>query len=287
MVESITVVPLNGWGNRLRAMAAASLMAKRLGATFRIAWVPESNVFPATARRIFRAPRQDFISFSALRSEIGLSERLPPKYLTTWAGGEIILLRGFDQGEQAFMAALGAALECPSARAVIIWAGDHFTSAAAEPELDTELDQHKADYFASLAFRSHIERMATRLAPPGCSALHLRFGDRRHQAPDRKAIRATLGAVAARGQDWIVLGDDRNEIEFWSRHLQTLGVESIAAPGRSVSRRRPRDAAMAVMDWLLLARSSRLVHFERTTFATEAAVLVRRGGGSVHQVLAG
>lgn len=275
----LTVVPVNGWGNRLRALASCGLLARHLGARLRVAWRDEPNVFVAKWSTIFSPETPiEVIGYESLRAELGITDRLPPKYLTSSPNGAITL-RGHEKGEQEFIPALLDAARNASLTSFVVVAGDHFTVEADSVAEDADLSAMKLDIYRSLKFSAEIEEMFSNLLRPGYRALHLRYGDRSSWAPSDNRIRTCLDSTVEPGDRWIVVGDDRRRVRRWVRRLRRMRCEAISLHSGERHRASEKDALIAVAEWRALSLARDIVHFPHSSFATEAAVLVSGSGG--------
>lgn len=98
MPNSVTVLPINGIGNRLRAIASSRYLASRLKREFYILWEPEPYL-QAAAHELFQngGPLIFVSREDAIRDELIANEDVP-LYLNETRSQ--VTLRGYDRGEQ-------------------------------------------------------------------------------------------------------------------------------------------------------------------------------------------
>ncbi len=276
----LTVVPVNGWGNRLRAMAACSMLARHLGAHFRVAWRDEPGMFIGAWSTVF-SPETDIeiIEYKSLRTEFEIEEALPAKYLSTVNNGKITL-RGYDLGEQKFIPELLKVVKAGSVDSIAIFAGNHFTLCADDTVALSELENAKCNFYAKLKFTTRIESQIVPFQEREYSALHLRHGDRRDWAPSEALIFQRLESLVKSGHRWVVVGDDHREIRKWVKRIQRMGANALAFNKGRRARSTEADFLLAVAEWRVLSMARELVHFKHSSFSTEAAVVVQKSGGN-------
>ena len=292
MDREVVVVPVNGFGNRLKAMASGALLSQMLGVGFRVAWMPEASILPADFHDLF-APDQDFdvIDYQDLRALIALASEMPPKTLSRIEESETICLRGYHRGEQYFMADLARIVSQVSWQRIVIWSGGDFVMpSSARPAAsgpDSPLEAFKQDFYRRLRFSEPVNQMLLEGSGTARIVLHLRYGDRSSTAPtDRRIARSLRPLLRASrrggvGPEWYVASDDALALERWSTRLRAQG-KAVTQSGHRILGREAVDAVrFAVAEWNLLATAKVLVHFTGTTFAEEAAAVCRARGGQV------
>jgi hypothetical protein len=277
----VIVQPLSGYVNRLQAIVSASLLASDLDADLAVSW-QASEVAPVEAESIFneafRAAHLASSSDVLERWDLDLST--VPQYLTVDRERARISLAGFDLGEQHFMPQLRQALKgMPDVQQVVIRAGGKFTLEGGA--VLTSEEKH------AFARRRHAAYQAPSLHPdiegPAAQAaaahdpfvgLHLRYSDRSHQAPMRKAIAPAVQELVERtgASSVFVASDVRAERERWLAKARAMGLDPWSMDQGDYPRSDPRSATGALVDWRILTRSVGLVYFAESSFAEEAAV---------------
>lgn len=275
----LTVVPVNGWGNRLRAMASCWMLSSHIGADFRVAWRDEPGVFVGDWSTIF-APttRLKTVDYAHLRTEFQIEEELPPQYLSEIRDGRVTL-RGHDLGEQCFIPELLDLVNDSSVRSVAIVAGNHFEIHPDAVLAQNELLNAKRELYTKLEFSPDIESQVESLSGQDFRALHLRHGDRRDWAPSDEEILKCLEEVVQPVDQWVVVGDDHREVRKWVKRLRRMGSSAFSLNAERRARSSESDTVLAIVEWRALTMARDIVHFEHSSFSTEAAVLVRNSGG--------
>jgi len=272
---------VNGFGNRLRAIAAASHLAHSIGAAFRVSWIKEPDVFPADWDEVFNPSTPvALIDYDRLRDLIGLEQMMPPVGLTLLEHRSTICLRGFSRGEQAYMSELVSLIQDARFSRIVIWAGNHFSIEVDDlHEVPQQLLASKAALYAGLRF-THDSPLATDGLTSPFRALHVRLTDRKDTAPSRGRIsRMIRQRLAIDDLPWVVLSDDARARAYWTRYLEAKGATALRV-GSSEPERSTSDGVLAAtLEWSLIAASRELLYFSESSFASEAAILVEANGG--------
>jgi hypothetical protein len=280
-IERVLVYPRSGYSNRLQAMASSAILAKRLGANFRVCWEtedvvpdgPEMTFDPGYCAAVMVSPEH-------CRSEWGIVREEMPRYFHSLPEQGLIVLAGHDRGEQAFMPQLRSALSTasPSTTLVIIAGGQFFLDSDASPSVDwpAGFRRERHEYYAHTPLNPAIESAArTEIGSRGpFIGLHLRYTDRAHQTPFDGEIRSALELASKESGliDVFVATDNRATREKWSTIVAQQGLRPWSVEHGSWDRSVSGSGHAALVDWKILTHSERLVYFAESTFAEEAAV---------------
>ena len=280
-IERVLVYPRSGYSNRLQAMASSAILAKRLGADFRVCWETE-DVVPDGPEMTFDQGycAAVMVTPEHCRNEWGIVREEMPRYFHSLPERGLIVLAGHDRGEQAFMPELRSALSAvtPSTTLVIIAGGQFFLDSDASPSVDWQAGfrRERHEYYSHTPLNPAIESAArTELASRGpFIGLHLRYTDRAHQTPFDGEIRDALQAASRESGivDVFVATDNRATREKWSAELLNMGLRPWSVDHGSWDRSVSGSGHAALVDWRILTRAERLVYFAESTFAEEAAV---------------
>jgi hypothetical protein len=275
------VQPLSGYVNRLQAIVSASLLASDLDADLAVSW-QASDVAPVEAVSVFDEAfnTAHLVSPNDVRERWDLDLSTVPQYLTVDRERARISLAGFDLGEQHFMPRLRQAIAgMPEVQQVIIRAGGKFTldgGAVLSSEEARAFARRRHDAYQALPLHPDIERPAAEAAAAHDPfvGLHLRYSDRSHQAPMRRAIAPAVHELVQRtgASSIFVASDQRAERERWLAKARSLGLDPWSIDQGDYPRSDPRSATGALVDWRVLTRSVGLVYFAESSFAEEAAV---------------
>ncbi len=281
-VGRLLVFPVNGYVNRLQALASSWVLADRLGADVAACWVPFENA-PGPPTDIFTASfcRRFFISQDSASDLVGVSLEEIPRYVTHNTRLGWISLRGHDKGEQALMPELLAKIgqQAPVPLLVVV-AGGTFHVVVTGPESEEAGRQFlaaKREFYRQLPLHDEIETAVRAELETDSSpyiGLHLRYTDRAHEAPFAYSIRRALrDASSASGIRRVFIASDTpNPRERWHDEVRRMGLEPWSVDHATWDRRARRSAHPALVDWRLLGNAERLVHFMESTFAVEAVV---------------
>jgi hypothetical protein len=280
-IERVLVYPRSGYSNRLQAMASSAILARRLGADFRVCWETE-DVVPDGPEMTFDPGYCAAVMVTAehCRNEWGIVREELPRYFTSLPEQGLMVLAGHDRGEQVFMPQLRSALSTASRSTtlVIIAGGQFFLDSDASPSVDWNAGfrRERHEYYSYTPLNPAIEGAArAQISEHGpYIGLHLRYTDRAHQTPFDREIRAALERASRESglDDVFVATDNRATREKWSRIVRELGLRPWSVEHGSWDRSVSGSGHAALVDWRILTRSERLVYFAESTFAEEAAV---------------
>jgi hypothetical protein len=289
-IRRVLVFPVNGYLNRLQALASAALLARQFEAPLHVCWTHFSMV-PGPPSDTFAAGWCDefILTEDQARSafHVGLDD--VPRYVTTSADGTWIGLRGHDLGEQALMGELLAALEAaPAPVDLVIVAGGSFDitdPAALEGQWSETFLAAKRDFYRALPLNPAIEAAACEFSsshPRGYLGLHLRYSDRAHQAPTPWAIKRALARQAAETglTDVFIASDSGRARADWARRVEGMGLRPFHLSGSFAALGAATSAGPALGDWRVLGGSARVVFFAESSYSVEACVASGTWGSS-------
>jgi len=269
----VAVVPVNGIGNRLRAIAACLYLARRLRRDATVVWEPDS-LLPGKWEDLFAAsPQLQFASMkTAQRSGIVPHEPIA-KYVDSNAS--FVTLRGNDRGEQPFAKHFFRLLKRWPQKNGVVEAGDYFHHRASSVEKAGKLLKKERNHLANqIRFSDQILELAHHISPPRpYLSLHLRGTDRTVDAANPESLLATAHKLAIEKglRDVFVASDDP--------HLIDLAKSSLDAHGLKISTNpqpKPRGTLSgtfsAFADYLALRRGDVFVGGKRSTFSTEIGI---------------
>ena len=276
------VIPLSGYINRLQATASSSIISEELGWKFRVLWEAET-VAASDPHNIFSPAFCDdhLISNSQFTDIIGQKATELPRYLSTNPEKRLISLAGHDHGEQAFMRELTNLLRDNQHlyRNLVLKAGGNFhlvDDAISSSVGDSLAREQRALWYQQLKFTDAIEsavRAELNDREPFLG-LHLRYGDRSHQAPCNRAIEHALRDISdSTGiRSLFIASDSLAKRDMWLERASKLGLHPWFVEHRIWDRGHTQSASPALIDWRILANSQTMVYFGESSFAYEAAV---------------
>ncbi len=285
-VRRVFVFPVNGYINRLQAVASSALLAEHLGATLRVCWTPFTMVPGPVTDTVAPQWCESFcVSEEQVSDSLGVTLADIPLYVSHNAERGWVGLRGHDRGEQALMGELARTLDLALTQGagpidlVIVAGGSFDLSDATAPDgawSDAFL-RAKASFYRALPLHPAIESAAHAVAaehPSGFLGLHLRYSDRAHQAPTPWAIRRAIEAQAAATglSDVFVASDSPRAREQWSQRLSRMGLSPFDLSDHFADLATATSAGPALADWRLLSLSQRLVYFAESSYSVEASV---------------
>ncbi len=282
LIRRVLVYPVNGYLNRLQAVASAALLAHRFEAPLKVCWTHFSMV-PGPPSDTFAADWCDefILTEDQVRSEFGLGLEDVPRYVTASPDGAWVGLRGHDRGEQALMGELTAVLASVAAPVdLVIVAGGSFDisdPSCVEGAWSESFLSAKRDFYRGLPLNSAIERAAAEFSsahPDGYLGLHLRYSDRAHQAPTPWAIKRALARQAADTglTDVFIASDSPRARAEWGRRVAGMGLRAWDLSDSFAALASATSAGPALGDWRILGGGTRLVFFAESSYSVEACV---------------
>lgn len=290
----LVLIPKNGLGNRFRAMASGWSLARTLGRDFDVLWEP----FDGSATQpedLFQEPEEfRFISSEEAASR-GIRSETVPDYLIDQP--ELLSLRGYDKGEQNFIAEFLRVAQAHPERPAVIAAGNFFHPKAgnqsrSSARLDRLTRPDRVELLHTLRFREAILESATKVRPStDYLGVHLRGTDRRKEAasPERLIRTALATGRRKRVKEIFICSDDADLRFLAAKDLEKAGFDVFFDPFPP-ARRDVEGEQQAAADFVNLMHASILVGPQASTFSTEAVLggpaslsrlLKRRSTGSV------
>lgn len=276
----VIVVPVNGYINRLQAIASASTIASQIGWDFQICWLPEDGI--ACPGEVLFSPeyiQDSMISESDFRSIFGFAPLETPNLLTYTDLD--IYLRGHVHGEQLYMKDLGKLLRMDAARQrLVIVAGGRFFLDEFDSLPDSLTNQNqRRHYYQMVTWSEDIQNgLAKNLSmlPDSYIGLHIRTTDRSIEKPSLTQLRRQLRrAYIVSGIKAVYIAADTEVArDLWAEIAVELGLEPHSQESGLGHTRSDREAAISAMiDFLTLGRSSALVYTPQSSFGHEACVM--------------
>lgn len=281
-MKQVIVVPRNGYVNRLQATASAARVAREFDADFQVCWLPQPAA-PAPVDVIF-APdcALNFMPAEPLEELLGISVAQYPRYVNLLPRSDsrsrtVVTLAGHDKGEQALMGDFVDSITAHDPEVVVILAGGRFSTRAPRGVSDwdsPQFRQERAAFYDDVKFSADIESVAHASDSGTYVGLHLRYSDRSHQVPSRKAIeQAVLQTTTRAGASRVfVASDSPKERDHWVIELSARGLEPWVAPTVEFGSTEYAGDKAALIDWRILSRSAASVYFTESSFGYEAAV---------------
>ena len=277
-IRRVLVFPVNGYLNRLQALASSAILAQQLDAPLLVCWTPFRMV-PGPASETFSS---DWCQqFARTEAEIGITLDQVPIYVTHDLNLGVVRLRGHNLGEQALMGVLGDTLAgIHEPVDLVIVAGGSFDLTdpdATDGTWSEDFLAAKRDFYRALPLHPGIESAASTAVashPEGFIGLHLRYSDRSHQAPMPRSIQRALETQAEQsGVSSVFIASDTDRArEHWTARVKRMGLRPFDLSDSFASLAAATSAGPAMADWRVLGRSRRLVHFAESSYAVEACV---------------
>lgn len=273
MVDSVVVIPRNGYANRLQAWASAQMLADHVGSVLQVLWEPES-VATTPAEALFSTDliRQQFVSGERVSSLLGMPHTDFPRYLTHLDDRDVIVLAGHDRGEQAFMPELSRLLVGLSRpTTLVIIAGGLFHLPGSSDDA-----VGRRGFYRQLRWSAQLDDLVksaegTRLP---FAALHVRQTDRSLQAPTEREMRSGLSHLASlvSERSLLICADTPIAKVQWAAIARELGFNPWSVEGVEFDRGSADNGIFAMLDWRLMSSATGVVHPAASTFSTEAVV---------------
>ncbi len=271
-LERVVIVPRNGYANRLQAWASADVLAHDLGVPAYVIWEPQP-VATATPAALFSKDllTARFITSEDFAQSGGVAHAEMPRYLTHDPSG-VICLAGHDRGEQVFMPELVTLLaDSPRAHTLLIIAGGKFHIPGR-----SHVRRSRHDFYRSLTWSAAVEaRVLAALSHREMFyGLHVRGTDRSVTAPSHRQILRALTRLSGnpRGSSLFVAADTDDSRSLWLDAAQSRGFHAWTSQGTVFERADEYAGVDAIVDWIVLGKSRRLIYARESSFGAEAAV---------------
>jgi len=277
----VTVLPMNGLGNRLQALSSSSILAKTLGYRLEVKW-PKQAVFSSDWKLLFDSlPGANSICDFPESNEF---INTIPNFTQFEKHSNQITLRNLRLGDQRHMPRLRRLFKkSKSSPEVLIVTGEKFYFNGSRFFHDSdEFRSLRREYYSKVKFSSKIEEEFTsilQILGNEFWAIHLRTTDRIKEKVSNKRILHKIKAGRSKGQlsNFVYISsDDREAALYWKASLEALNFKVVLQIDIPRDRSSESEAFYAMTDWLVLSKASRIVSYGETTFSYEAAV----AGGS-------
>lgn len=272
-MSHLAVVPVNGIGNRLRAIAACLYLGRKLKRGVTIVWEPDS-LLPGNWEELFvNSPELKFVSMKTAQQ----SGIVPQQPIALYVDSDqnFLTLRGNDRGEQRFALQFYQQLGNSLSKNGVVMAGDYFHHRATSVEKAGALLQKERLSLANkLTFSQAIVDHAQRLAPrePYLS-LHLRGTDRvSDTANPTSLLAAALQMSRRRGLTTVFVASEDNQlIDMAKAFLKKSGLKMASNPELR-TRQTLAGTISAFGDYLVLRGGVAYVGSRQSTFSSEIGV---------------
>jgi hypothetical protein len=279
--RTLMLIPVNGIGNRIRAIASAALISQVTGMNLRVLWEPEP-MLPGSWEEVFQANNP---VFSFVQDDSHSNERLAEKEQIPLYVGEtadFVYLRGYDKGEQRFAREFLNLIRKSNSKNAVIVAGGLFHPGARNIEqASSKLVRMRRRVLTSLTFTNEVQDRVKNLTPDSrFIGLSIRGTDLIEQFPGIDSAVAATVKLARRtaSKDVFLSTDDnvlveaahqelvdngfrvhRNSQGTWTRH----DSKSIGFPGV--------EAREALSEMLVMSRATAFAASKSSSFSTEIA----------------
>ncbi len=272
--QPLVLIPKNGLGNRLRAIAGGLATARALGRELEVLWEPFDGS-ATTPEDLFDAPSSFRFITPGDAAHRGIVSQDIPKYVNS--GAKIVSLRGYDRGQQVLLPHfLGLARSSPQKEAVIA-AGNYFhPDARSDREVPKKTVPERQELSKSLLFNQNVLSRASTTRPPGdYLAVHLRSSDRRKEVPSPTRLLSRVVSLARKTHltNIFVCSDTEKTRTTAREFLQNSGLQVFFEP-QTPARRDVEGEINAGADFVNLQHAWILVGSRASTFATEAGILL-------------
>ena len=272
-LQQVIIVPRNGYINRLQAWASASILSNQLGVPLAMYWEPES-IAPADAKDLFDwpTPSTTLIDRKTVESVVGQPHAQLPRYVHRIPSSGVLLLAGHDRGEQVFMNdVISQISHDPSIQTLVIIAGGKYNM----PGM-IDFAGKRSDFYQQLAWVSDIRTPADTWSDRRTPyfGLHVRQTDRSREAPTQRMVTSALRRLRVQSEtrSLFIAADSPESMEFGSAAAQATGFDPWTTRVSDHNRGSVEAGRQAMVDWLVLSRSTGIVYSAASTFAHEAAV---------------
>ena len=273
----VVVIPVNGLGNRLRAIVGAYSLAARHHRELRVLWEPDSFL-SENYRDLF----QPLKGLSFIDRAECIAERLIPStplglYLQEASG--FLTLKGYDKGEQPFIRRLDRLMAESPHLGVVIQAGDYFHPRARNSAAAGWVLRKTRRRIYSQIFAEDLRIRANHITPTEpFVGLSLRGTDLTAKVPNPEAlIQVAIQRAKSRCVELIYVSSESNFLRTkaasklleagLSVNLNPAGTGGAASIGDAGRVRILGE--QAVIDFIVLGQSRHYVGPAESTFVTE------------------
>lgn len=274
IVKTLIIIPVNGYINRLRAIASAFHLSDELGIPLKIYWKTE-DIARTSYLEIFEDSfiESYFITTNNFKEDSDFDLDSIQPYLNIHRNHKIITLAGFDKGEQFFIPEIVELLKDPVyyEYQLIIKAGGKFAL-----ELNEDFDLARSAFYRHIKFNvSILNYVDTISLPDSYIGLHLRTTDRSLTAPsNRQLIQGCLSLSKYLAvKNIFVCSDDLSYAEQISTLLIKNNLHVFSSNAAVVDRSNSSSAFFAITDWIILSGSTATVYHGESSFSQEAKLL--------------
>lgn len=282
-LERVVIIPRNGYINRIQALASAKILADQLEVPLSVFWEPEP-IAPAACDALFDVDARlfHFIDKAELTALIPDSHEHLPRYLNVLKDEGVIVLAGHDRGEQVFMNELKEQLRDQNlVHTLLIIAGGnfHLTGTDHESRLARERLYKEIPWSREIKRRSSVALASH----PHFVALHLRSTDRSREAPTRRQLKKALRVVSTTTgiRECFIAADTSMARNFWQNYATSIDLDPWSIQDANFDRAQSSSAIDAMVDWIILGRSQRLIYSASSSFGEEAAVATGNYGNCI------
>jgi len=270
---SILVIPVNGIGNRLRAISSGLFLANKLRRDLHVLWEPV-DLLPGKWDELFDNSSQ--VSFIS-REDAKLKGFLPAYDVPLYLGEDrsFVTLRGYDRGESPFAREFYLRLRRHDEKQAVIMAGNSFHPHAKTPERALSLlRESRRALQVKLCLSETVWQRVAEISPTeSYLGLHLRGTDRAHDASPTQELLDAATKLAAKFQlsSIFMSSEDDDLLSHAKKALKERSLKTFYN-----LEKRPMDTTGGTLDafsdFLALRGAKAFVGNSRSTFSTEASV---------------
>ena len=276
-MSRITVILVNGNINRLRALVSGIHLAKEHKCEVRFIW-PKEHICLNDAHSIFSAEylKRYFVSEEEVLDLFNFQKL---KEGTTILDGDSVIIKGGNKGEQEYLDKLSS-IEDRSNRIknLYIVSGGifHANTPGKDVDFDTHIKPQRSRIYKEIEFNTEIlesvQSIKNKLEVNYIST-HLRYKDLMAQSPSSRNVLKTILNLAYKKdiQSIFIASDSENKKNKFKENIINAGLQVVTNPDIEITRGREGSNKAAIIDWILLANSKYLIHFN-SSFGIEAAV---------------
>jgi hypothetical protein len=275
------LIPINGIGNRIRAIASAALISQVTGMNLKVLWEPEP-LLSASWKEVFQANNP---IFSFVRDDSNASERIAEKEQIPFYVGEttdFVYLRGYDKGEQRFAHEFLNLIRKSNFKNAVIVAGGLFHPGARNIEqASSKLAGMRRKVLTSLTFTNEVQDRVKKLTPASrFIGLSIRGTDLIDQFPGIDSAVAATVKLARRTatKDVFLSTDDKTLFEAAHQKLVDQGFQVHRNPTGTWTKHDPKsigfpgvEACEAFSEMLVMSRATAFAASKSSSFSTEIA----------------
>lgn len=282
--KSLVVVLVNGNINRIRALVSGLHLANYLGREVKFVW-PFEKICLDDAQELFSVSFYEDLFINEKFNQVTKNFRNIKNGISDIAQ-DTVVIKGSNMGEQFYINKIYYSSKTFNAYSKIyivsggIFYPPHLTHS------QNQLNDERKKFYRQLEFHPKIIQQVDIIKNQileNYIGLHLRYTDLVAQAPSHKSIVSTAKRISEQQniKKFYICSDNIKNKSKIKQRLEKAGFEVSVNDRAKYKRGLPNANRSALIDWMMLASSSHLIHFG-SSFSDEA---IMYSGNKINNIL--